>query len=405
MASYSFRLAASISAISSADWDRLHSRPRSPFLSRSFLALLEDCGALEQAGWTPVYALVSLGQRLVAFAPFFVTSSPAGQFTWDYGLEEAAAHYGTLWYPKLVGTIPFTPAPVWKVLSDPAEPEAVPFLLGSMEETARSGGFSGLHLQWVDPSFAVVAGLVQGPGSVLLPPQQSWIPWERQVYRWENPGYADFTAFTGAFSKNMRRNVGRDRALVAAAGIQTRVLAGTEVPASFWALMGQYYARTNDKFGPWAARFLPPAFFDLAPRFIADQVRFSAAFRTGQDHPLALALLFEGDEGLWGRYWGTGSDEPGLHFEVCYYRPIEWAISRGLAFFDPGMGSHHKARRGFRALTAPGFHRVFDQRLAAVFSRAVREASKEEVAFAEELNRDLPFKSIVRKSEARSPED
>jgi len=272
-----------------------------------------------------------------------------------------------------------------------------------MEETARSGGFSGLHLQWVDPSFAAVAGLVQGPGSVPLPPQQSWIPWERQVYRWENPGYPDFAAFTGAFSKNMRRNVGRDRALVAAAGIQTRVLAGTEVPSSYWDLMGRYYARTNDKFGPWAARFLPPAFFDLAPRYIADQVRFSAAFRAGQDHPLALALLFEGDEGLWGRYWGSGSDEPGLHFEVCYYRPIEWAIERGLAFFDPGMGSHHKARRGFRAFTVPGFHRVFDQRLAAVFRRAVREASKEEVAFAAELNRELPFKSIAREPDAGSP--
>jgi predicted N-acyltransferase len=171
------------------------------------------------------------------------------------------------------------------------------------------------------------------------------------------------------------------------------VLAGNEVPLSYWKLMADYYARTNDKFGPWAARFLPPEFFELASGYIADQVRFSAAFRSEQDHPLALAMLFEGDEGLWGRYWGSESDEPGLHFDVCYYQPIEWAIERKLAFFDPGMGSHHKARRGFRALLVSGYHRVFDQRLAAVFRRAVREASREEAAFAEELNRDLPFKA------------
>jgi uncharacterized protein len=109
-------------------------------------------------------------------------------------------------------------------------------------------------------------------------------------------------------------------------------------------------------------------------------------------------MLFEGDEGLWGRYWGSESDEPGLHFEVCYYQPIQWAIERKLAFFDPGMGSHHKARRGFRALVVSGYHRVFDQRLAAVFRRAVREASREEAAFADELNRDLPFKSVIQKA-------
>jgi uncharacterized protein len=408
MALYGFRIASTIADINPDDWDRLHARPRCPFLSRGFLALLEDSGALAQAGWTPAYALATRDGRLAACAPFYVTTTPAGQFTWDYGLEDVAAHYKTAWYPKLVGTVPFTPAPVWKVLADPDEPEAAPFLLGSMEETARSGGFSGLHLQWVDPAFATAAGLDEGASLVAalgsatgsvpippvpIPPHRSWIPWRRQVYRWDNRGYTDFSDFTASFSKNMRRNVGRDRAAVTAAGIQTRVLAGNEVPPSYWELMADYYARTNDKFGPWAARFLPPAFFELAPGYIADQVRFSAAFRPGQDHPLALAMLFEGDEGLWGRYWGSESDEPGLHFDVCYYQPIQWAIERKLAFFDPGMGSHHKARRGFRALVVSGYHRVFDQRLAAVFRRAVREASSEEAAFADELNRDLPFKA------------
>jgi predicted N-acyltransferase len=423
MAWYGFRIASTIADISPDDWDRLHARPWCPFLSRGFLALLEDSGALEQAGWTPAYALVSREGRLVACAPFYITASPAGQFTWDYGLEDVAAHYKTAWYPKLVGTVPFTPAPVWKVLADPAEPEVVSFLLASMEETARSGGFSGLHLQWVDPAFASAAGLGQEAGQKAalgstrsfatssvpippgaVPPHKSWIPWQRQVYRWDNQAYDDFAAFTASFSKNMRRNVARDRAAVAAAGIQTRVVTGNEAPPSYWKLMADYYARTNDKFGPWAARFLPPGFFELAPRYIAGLVRFSAAFRPGQDHPLALAMLFEGDEGLWGRYWGSESDEPGLHFDVCYYQPIQWAIERKLAFFDPGMGSHHKARRGFKALVVSGYHRVFDQRLAAVFMRAVREASKEEAAFAAELNRDLPFKAAIPQPGSSTPE-
>lgn len=157
--------------------------------------------------------------------------------------------------------------------------------------------------------------------------------------------------------------------------------------------MADYYERTNGKFGPWAAQFLPRAFFELAPRYLGPYARFSAAFDAAAEEPLALALLMEGGGRLWGRYWGAREDLPGLHFDVCYYRPIAYAIERGLESFDPGMGGDHKARRGFKAVVAPSLHRVFDRRLAALFGSALKEASAAEEAFAAELNRELPFKA------------
>jgi len=103
-------------------------------------------------------------------------------------------------------------------------------------------------------------------------------------------------------------------------------------------------------------------------------------------------MLLQGPDTIWGRYWGSARDLPGLHFETCYYTPIDYAIREGLAGFDPGMGSHHKARRGFQSILASSFHRVFDRRLSRVFASALAEASAGEEAFAEELNADLPFR-------------
>ncbi|TFG81455.1 MAG: GNAT family N-acetyltransferase, partial [Spirochaetales bacterium] len=267
-------------------------------------------------------------------------------------------------------------------------------LVEAVAEAARDGGFSGLHLQWVEPGFALEqassAGGSQNIGS------GGWIAWRRQAYRWENRGYADFTAYLADFSKNMRRNVGRERAGLEAAGYRTRVVPAHEAGPEYWRLMAAYYERTNDKFGPWAARFLPSRFFELAPEYLGDSARFSAAFIPGRSEPVALALLFEGSMRLWGRYWGAESDVPTLHFETCYYRPIEYAIERHIQSFDPGMGGHHKARRGFHAVMATSLHRVFEPRLSSLFTRAVAEASEAEAAFADQLNEELPFRQDDR---------
>jgi predicted N-acyltransferase len=171
------------------------------------------------------------------------------------------------------------------------------------------------------------------------------------------------------------------------------VIRGDDAGQSVWDLMADLYGRTNDKFGPWAARFLPRRFFELAPAFIDGSVRFSAAYEGGAESPMALAMLFQGRDTLWGRYWGSARDLPGLHFETCYYAPIGYAIRESLAGFDPGMGSEHKARRGFRSSLASSYHRVFDPRLHRVFASALAEASAAETRMAGALNEELPFRN------------
>ena len=393
MSATGFVIHTSITEIEAAAWDALNRASGDcPFLSWGFLALLEDSGALDESGWRPLYAALYDEAGPLAAAPFYLCAGQAGQFTWDGGMEELARAYGLAWFPKLVGMVPFTPSPVWRVLTrgegdggteargtEAADGARAAALIEALEAFARKAGLSGLHLQWLDQGWAAKAAAYGG----------AWLAWRRQAYLWENRGYRDFAAYLSSLTKNMRRNVRRERGGLDAMGVKTELVRAGEAP-SFWPLMGEYYARTNDKFGPWAARFLPARFFELAPRYLADRALFSAAFAPGADRPIALALLFEGGSRLWGRYWGSAADIPGLHFEVCYYAPIEYAIGAGLAAFDPGMGGDHKARRGFRALMASSLHRVFDRRLSAAFARAVAEASAAEEAYAEELNRELP---------------
>jgi uncharacterized protein len=400
----SIQLSPSIRGLDREGWNALNqSSGACPFLSWEFLALLEESGAVgEAAGWQPLYAILLEGGRWLAAAPFYAVADPRGQFTWDGGMEAAAAGYGLSWFPKLVGMVPFTPSPLWRPLAAPgpqgfAHAQA---LVEAVAGLAREGGYSALHLQWLHPPFADELAADGGP---------RWLAWRRQAYLWENQGYPDFEGYLSSFSKNMRRNVKREQAGLAARGVSARVLPAAEAPRRYWDLMADYYERTNGKFGPWAAHFLPRAFFELAPLYLGPYARFSAAFSAkgreadaagaaraaGGDgeEPLALALLMEGGGRLWGRYWGAREDLPGLHFDVCYYRPIAYAIERGLESFDPGMGGDHKARRGFKAVVAASLHRVFDRRLAALFGRALKEASAAEEAFAAELNRELPFKA------------
>lgn len=404
---YSVRVVGSILGISREAWNSCPAASV-PFLSWEFLALLEASGSVGPGtGWTPAHVELSTGGGPVAWIPAYVISGSAGSFVWDDGMEDVATSIGQRWFPKLVGTVPFTPAPVWRPLVVPGqdEPAVLAACLQALSNLARDGGFSGIHLHWVDGS---VVDLCAGTPA----PVGGWLPWKRQVYRWDNQGYGNFDDFTASFSKNMRRNIARDRADVAGAGVSVRMIAGEEADASVWRLMSTYYDRTNAKFGPWAARFLDKRFFELAPEYIGRMVRFSAAFRDSSllrsllrspgsaSEPMALAMLFEGAGSLWGRYWGSAADLPGLHFETCYYAPIRHAIESGLASFDPGMGSEHKARRGFRSFLASSLHQVFDPRLRRIFADAVRHASSGEAEMVDALNAELPFKQ--RNDEVRN---
>ncbi|MCX7024875.1 MAG: GNAT family N-acetyltransferase [Spirochaetes bacterium] len=388
MPTLEFSFAPRMTGIDRSEWDGLASPYASPFLSWGFLALLEESLSMTpETGWIPSHLLVHRGGCLVAAAPFYLRSHSMGDFVFDFGLAELAERLGAPYYPKLVGVVPATPVPAWRVLVAPDEDEGtiVGAVLDAVSAAARRAGAGGVHFLWVDPGFEA---LLRGAQR---------LEWRHQRYLWRDEAFGDFGGFLSSFSKNMRRNVRRERDGVRASGLETRIVGASDVTDLQLRRMAEFYEATNDKFGPWGAKFLEPAFFARLPEFLPSGWALSAAFAPGQpDDPVAAALLFEGRDAIWGRYWGSRVAVPGLHFELCYYLPIEYALARasarGIASFDPGMGGEHKARRGFRSSLVSSFHEIFDRRVAAALARALPEANAAEAAHAANLDRDLPFR-------------
>lgn len=413
---FQLAFAPSMRSIDRAEWDALASRYDSPFLGWGFLALLEESKSVSpERGWTPLHLLLRRGSRLVAAAPVYVKTSSGGEFVWDFEFARVAEANGITWYPKLVGMIPVTPSPAWRVMVAEGEDEEA--LVGSVLEilidAAYSNQLGGFHVLWPAPDAAELIGRLRGTdrlagtrgrrsrGSAAgAPGPEGLVAWEHQAFVWNDEGYGDFAGYLAAFSKNMRRNVLRERSGLDAGRIERRIIEAREAAGTPGLLgrMADYYETTNDRFGPWAARWLERDFFLRLPEFMPEGWMLGAAFAEGDKEPIALSFLMRGAKSIWGRYWGCARFEAGLHFELCYYLPIEWALRNGIVRFDPGMGSEHKARRGFRSVLAPSFHAICDPRMAKAFSQAVAEANRSEMAEIAALNADLPFKAIAKES-------
>ncbi len=385
-------------SIDKTAWNTLASRYDSPFLDWGFLALLEESGSVTpRRGWTPLHLLLRRGPDLIAAAPLYAKTSSGGEFVWDFEFARVAQANGIAWYPKLVGMVPLTPSPAWRVMTAEGEDEEalIATVLDILVDTAISNQLGGFHALWPAPDMAarlrkpLASNYGSDPHS-----HPALIAWEHQSFIWKNEGYGDFPAYLASFSKNMRRNVLRERAGLDDNRIERRIMPAQEVAATRGLLekMADFYETTNDRFGPWAARWLERDFFLRLPEFMPRGWMLGAAFAEGEHEPIALSFLLRGEKSIWGRYWGCARFEAGLHFELCYYLPIEWALRNGVDSFDPGMGSEHKARRGFRSVLAPSFHSIRDPRMAGAFSRAVAEANRAEAAEVAALNADLPFK-------------
>ena len=386
--------------IPQAEWDALASPCGNPLLSWGFLALLEaSLSIAPETGWTGAHALARRGGELVAAAPFYVKSHSWGEFVFDFEFAEIAQRAKIPWYPKLVGMVPATPAPAWRILVREGADrggalELRRAILDAAAGAAREAGLGGIHVLWPEPDTAALLR-ERAPGDA-APARggRGWAEWAHQAFLWTDEGYGNFDGYLDSFSKNMRRNVRRERDSVARAGIRTRVV-GPEEAASRPGLleaMADLYESHNDKFGPWAAKFLERDFFLRLPEFMKEGWALSAAFEGGGEEPVALAFLLEGRDRLYGRFYGARREIPDLHFELCYYLPIEYALAKGLGSFDPGMGSPHKARRGFRSILAPSFHLPFDRRMAALMARVLPDINAEEAARAAALDEELPFK-------------
>ena len=364
------KIASGVSGLNAFAWDRLCSGD--PFLSYAFLSALEDSGSVGPGtGWTPAPIVIEQEERLIAATPAYFKTHSQGEYVFDHAWADAWERAGGQYYPKLQVSVPFTPVPGPRLLG--SRPQQ---LLAAIEAVTVQNQISSAHITFADDSAVADAE------------RRNWLIRHGVQYHWFNRGYSSFDDFLGAQRHSKRKSIRKERR-EACRGLDILALRGDEIRPSDWDSMWAFYQDTGSR--KWGRPYLTRAFFDLLGERMGDSVLLFLALRDSQ--PIAGALNFIGSDTLYGRYWGCTEEVPFLHFELCYYRAIEWAIDHGLKSVQAGAQGEHKVVRGYEPVITRSAHFIPSpsfRRAVAEFLEAEREGVAAE---AEWLRRDLPYRS------------
>jgi predicted N-acyltransferase len=357
--------------------------PHNPFISHNFLASLEDSGAVSaRTGWAPQHVLVEDETGPLAAMPCYLKNHSQGEYVFDHGWAEAYEHAGGDYYPKLQVAVPFTPVTGPRLLVRPgprAEAAHAALIAGALELLRRRGA-SSLHVTF--PTEAESNHLA-GLGFLTRTDRQ---------FHWLNEGYASFDDFLGRLSSRKRKTIARERR-EAQAGVEIVRLGGADLTEAVWDAFFAFYLDTGSR--KWGRPYLNRPFFSLVGERMRDRIVLFMARRAGRY--IAGALNFLGHRTLYGRYWGGVEHRPFLHFELCYYQAIDYAIERGLARVEAGAQGPHKLARGYQPVPTFSAHYIADPALA----RAVADYLVREHEYVRAEARELAAQAPFRKDGAR----
>ncbi len=365
------RLAPGVASVDAARWDALAGAD--PFVGHAFLAALEESGSVGPGtGWSPAPILVEdESGALVAAAPAWLKSHSQGEYIFDHGWADAWQRAGGAYYPKLQVAVPFTPVPGPRLLG--SHPQQ---LLAALEAVTVQNGLSSAHINFIDDADASECG------------RRGWLIRHGIQYHWTSRGYSDFEDFLAALTSRKRKAIRKERSLARdrLAFVQLR---GAEIGEAEWAAMWRFYQDTGAR--KWGQPYLTRSFFEIIGPAMGDRLLLFLALRDGA--PIAGALNIVGKDTLYGRYWGTCDEVPYLHFELCYYQAIEWALANGLASVQAGAQGEHKLARGYEPVVTRSAHFLPDpnfRRAVESFCEGERRAVAQEVAWLREA---LPYRS------------
>ncbi len=385
---YQIRVLPSLSDITAEQWDRLAHVRRpdggvedNPFVSHAFLLALEESGsACAKTGWMAQHLVLetSEGEKLGAL-PCYLKNHSQGEYVFDHGWADAFHRAGGEYYPKLQCSVPFTPATGPRFLTGPFEnPEPIQAaLLVGVKQLADRVQASSVHItfmQETESGFAAENGFLQRK--------------DRQ-FHWLNEGYETFDDFLESLSSRKRKNIRKERKTVLeASGLTIEHLTGDSLTEEAWDAYFKFYLDTGSR--KWGKPYLNREFYSLIANSMADKILLVMVKNNGRY--VAGAINFIGDDCLYGRNWGCIEDHPCLHFEVCYYQAIEYAIAHRLARVEAGAQGEHKLARGYvpvithsaHYIANPGFRDAVDRYL-----ESEREHVEQEKQF---LSEHTPFK-------------
>ena len=372
------RVVTAIAEVPAAQWDAC-AGAGDPFISHAFLKALEDSGSVSSgAGWQPQHLVIEdEGGEVLACAPLYAKGHSYGEYVFDWGWADAYQRAGGRYYPKLLSAVPFTPVTGRRLLVRPDAPEELAdVLIGGMVRLAERFGVSSLHV-----NFPTEAEWRRLAGAGLIPRLG-------QQFHWENRGYHTFEDFLATLNSRKRKAVRKERRAAAADGIDIRALAGADIETRHWDAFFRFYRDTSDR--KWGEAYLNRDFFALLHAAMVERVVLIMAQSEGR--PVGAALNLLGGDTLYGRYWGCAEDHKFLHFEVCYYQAIDFAIEHRLKWVEAGAQGPHKIQRGYLPRLTYSAHWIKDDAFRKLLERHLTEERAAMTYEVAELAKQTPYR-------------
>lgn len=382
---YIVRVEPDISRIKPETWNALanpEDKVTDPFVSHQFLQAFEDTGCVgEETGWTPQHLILEdEGGVLRGCMPVYLKYHSQGEFVFDHGWADAYHRAGGRYYPKLLSAVPFTPVTGRRFLvgSGPGSEKARGLLLDAATELTERSGASSFHVNFLKKEEWDELGAA---GFLLRTDQQ---------FHWQNAGYAGFDDYLGELASRKRKAIRKERRVALSNGIEVEVIEGRAISERAWDAFYAFYMDTGAR--KWGHPYLNRRFFSNISEAMPENLLLIMATRAG--NYIAGALNFIGGDTLFGRYWGCSEHHKCLHFEICYYQAIDYAIKHGLAFVEAGAQGGHKLARGYLPKTTMSAHYVKDPN----FRRAIAHYLEQEREFVEMESQELSQRSPFKKS-------
>ena len=352
-------------------------RDNNPLVSHEFLAAMEHHGCVGEAfGWLPCHIAIYEGGRLVASMPMYEKHNSYGEFVFDHQWEHAWNRSGLAYFPKLVSAVPYTPATGQRMLVKDGEMQYCNLLAKTAVELGKHAGASGVHILF---PLAEQQKILE---------QDGWMSRHDVQFHWRNRGYINFDDFLDRLTARKRKAIRRERRIVEESDVTIRQLDGKRADRDDWEAFAGFYDKTFEE--KWGMATFNLGFFEEVARNLPEQVLLVLAEMDGE--PIAGALMYRSDNHLYGRHWGCSRQVDMLHFEVCYYQGIEYAIANNLDVFEPGAQGEHKIARGFLPTLTTSAHQVFEEGFRQPLTDWTAHERSGVAAYLESLESRSPYR-------------
>ena len=383
---YGIRVDNDPQGIDAAQWDALLAQQThpTPFMRHAYLSAMHHSGsATPQTGWSAHFLSLWLGDQLQAACPLYLKSHSYGEYVFDWAWANAYEQHGLAYYPKALVAVPFTPVPGSRLLA--------------RDDLARQALLQALH-QWCKEQRVSSWHLLFGSDADLAAcTQAQWMQRHTVQFHWQNQGWSDFDAFLASLQQEKRKKIRQERRKVADAGVQFRWVKGRDIGDVDWDFFYRCYERTYLEHGN--APYLSRAFFAAMQRDMQENWLLFVAERAGR--PIASSLIglssAHPDDSrprvAYGRYWGALERVDCLHFEACYYQPLQWCIEQGYARFEGGAQGEHKMARALLPVKTSSAHWLAHPAFADAVARFLEREGQGVHEYIDHLQQRSPFKS------------